>query len=247
MKKSPKSPIFILSFLVLSFFHSLLSAQTTLQVVTKNVEKSFAFSETKKVQIQAERADVEVSTWGRSEIKIMIELTAKHPDRAVAVNDLGNFKYDTETTGGTLYVRNYVLLTKSAAKPQANLKARYRLFLPAACALHIQNSFGKVEVEGLDKEIQLKTEFCSVILQNISGKITLDAHFGTLQADNLNGKFSLTTDRSDCQLKNIKGTCRIRADYGSIDIDTDKTLVKMDVKANQTNLKYSPTFTAKPQ
>ena len=218
-----------------------------MQVVTKSTERVFAFSETKKVQIQVERAEVDVNVWNRSEIKIMVELMAKHPDRAVASSDLENFKYATEIVGNTVYVRNYVLLPKGAAKPQANLKARYRLFLPASCTVNIQNSFGKITVEGLDKEIQLKADFCAVILQNISGKIVLDAHFGTLQAENLNGNFALNTDRSDCQLKNIKGTCRIRADYGSIDIDTDKTLVKMDVKTNQTTLKYSPTFTAKPQ
>ncbi len=228
------------------FCHASGQAQT-LQVVTKSVEKTFVFGKIKRISISAERADVEVSTWDRPEIKITVDLVAKHPDRTVATNDLDYFKHLIEASGNTVYARNYVLLPKGAAKPQANLKARYRLVVPASGAVTIQNNFGKVLIDGLSQETTVKADFCAVVLQNLVGKIAVDARFGTLRAENVDGDLALTTDRSDCHLKNIKGQCRIRAEYGNIEIETDKTLVKMDVKINQTTLKYVSALTSKTQ
>lgn len=217
----------------------------TLQVVTKSIDRTFAFAEVSKVYIQAERADIEVSTWDKPEVKITIELTSKHPDQAVAKNDLAYFKYLIETAKNTLYARNYILLPKGAARPQANLKARYKVVLPASGEVQIENSFGKINIDGLGKETQLQAAFCTVVLQNISGKTTLDTRFGTLHAENMNGNVALKTDQSDCLLKNVRGRWRIRAEHGSIEFDTDKTLVEIDLKTTQTVVKYRAALTIK--
>jgi|GEM_PF-1856006 len=228
------------SFFVFSF--SAANAQT-LQVITKSIEKTFVADKIDAVQILAERADIEINTWSKNEIKIVVELIAKHPDRAVATNDLAYFKYVIEAAGRNLHLRNLVVLTSNSRRPEANLKARYTLLLPASCAVVIQNSFGKIEIKGLENNIKVKSEFCTSTLQQLKGKITLETYFGDVKAEDLDGTISLTSDRTDWQLKNLKGRCQIRAQYGTFEINTDKTLVKIDLKTDNTVVRFVPQLT----
>ncbi len=229
-------------------FHSSLftlnsaTAQTTLQVVTKSVERTYSSAEIEALKFMAERADVEVTVWGRPEIKIITELTAKHPDRATATADLENLKYGIELIGKTLYCRNYLMVSKGATKPQANLKVRFVVLMPAACMLNVNNSFGKIQIKGLTKETMLNTDFCSTDLLNMAGKITVNTHFGEVRLTDIDGNIKLTTDHSETWLKQVKGQCDIKAQSGSIEINTDKTALKLNLKTNKTEVRYAQTL-----
>jgi len=122
--------------------------------------------------IDGERSDIEITPWNRNEIKAVVELTAKHPDRHTAEKDLETLHYTADNSGRTVSLHNFVVLTKNGAKPQSNLKARFTLFVPANCAVEIQNSFGKTTVKGLQTVMQLQTEFCTVELTDLRGNIT---------------------------------------------------------------------------
>ncbi len=229
-------------------FHSSLftlnsaTAQTTLQVVTKTIEKTYSSVEIEALGLQAERADVEVMVWSRPEIKIMVELTAKHPDRVIAAADLENLKYGIEQVGKTLYCRNYLMVSKGATKPQANLKVRFVVLMPAACTLNVNNSFGKIQIKGLTKETILNADFCSTDLLNMAGKITVNTHFGELRLTDIDGNIKLTTDHSETWLKQVRGQCDIKAQSGSIEINTDKAALKLNLKTNKTEVRYAQTL-----
>lgn len=82
----------------LLLFSQTLVAQT-LQVVTKSIEKTFADPKISKVQLWGERSDIDINTWQRQEIKVVIELTAKHPDRSTAEKDLEVMHYTANQSG----------------------------------------------------------------------------------------------------------------------------------------------------
>ncbi len=228
--------------IILFFMLNSATAQNTLQVATKTVEKSYPSAQVEALKFMAERADVEVMVWGKPEIKIIVELTAKHPDRATATADLENLKYGIELIEKTLYCRNYLMLPKGATKPQANLKVRFVVLMPANCALNVQNNFGKIQIKGLAKETTLNTEFCNTDLLNMTGKITINSHFGELRLTDIDGQISLTADHSATWLKQIRGQCDIRAQSGSIEINTDKAALKLNLKTNKTEVRYAQTL-----
>ena len=215
----------------------------TLQVATKTIEKSF--DKIEEVRIQAERADIEVVTWNRPEIKLTVELTAKHPDRNTATNDLKTVQFTASQTNNILYINNYVLITKDITKPQSNLKAHYILQLPATVSLFIIDSFGKIMIRGLTKSTTLKTQFCNVDISDSRGKINTEIHFGELRLTNIDANTNLVTDHTDAWLKQIAGFCKIRAKNGIIEIDTDKSEIDFDIKTDKAEVRYSPAFTIK--
>ena len=76
-----------------------LTAQTTLQVVTKTVEKTMPCPNGTQLNIDAEKADVTLRTDNSSrDIKIKVELIARHPQLDVAKQDLDALKLLTETS-----------------------------------------------------------------------------------------------------------------------------------------------------
>ena len=213
----------------------------TLQVATKTIEKSF--DKIEEVRIQAERADIEVVTWNKPEIKLTVELTAKHPDRSTATNDLKTVQFTASQTNNILYINNYVLINKDNAKPQSNLKAHYILQLPATVSLFIIDSFGKIMIRGLTKSTTLKTQFCNIDISDSRGKINTEIHFGELRLTNIDANTNLVTDHTDAWLKQIAGFCKIRAKNGIIEIDTDKSEIDFDIKTDKAEVRYSPAFT----
>jgi hypothetical protein len=233
-------PYSLLCYLVFHFslitFH--FSAAQTLHVVTKTVERTFEYKPNETVQIYAERSDVEISTWGRNEVKITVELLAKHPDRATAQKDLEVLRYVAEKSGRTITLRNFVVLPPNATqKPQSNLKTRYVLLLPATCQVEIQNSFGKTTLRGLQKDTRLRTEFCINELADLKGKLTLHAYFGELKVLDFEGNMNLTTDRTDVLVRAPRGQCRVRTQHGSLEVAADRTQVKLDIETKNTELK----------
>lgn len=228
--------LFILHF---TLFFSTVGLAQTLHVVTKSVERTFEYKPAESLQLYAERSDIELNTWNRSEVKVIIELTAKHPDRAVAEKDLEVLRYVAEKSGRVISLRNFVVLSPSRTKPQSNLKARYVLLVPATCQVEIQNSFGKTLLRGLQKNTRLRTEFGSTETHALKGDLTLQTHFGELKVVDFEGNLTISAERADIVVESVKGSCRVRTQYGSLLLQADRTQAKFDIETKQTEIRNS--------
>ncbi len=220
----------------LFLFSQTLVAQT-LQVVTKSIEKTFADPKISKVQLWGERSDIDINTWQRQEIKVVIELTAKHPDRSTAEKDLEVMHYTANQSGKEVLIHNYVVVTKNQPKPLSNLKARFVVYMPPHCNIEIQNTFGKTTLKGLQAQTQLQTEFCTVELTEIRGRLGIRTQFGSLKVNDFQGTLQFVSERTDVLLDQIKGECKGKTQFGSLDIQTDKSQVKLSIETKETELR----------
>ncbi len=211
-----------------------ITAQTTVQVVTKHIEKTFSGSQT--LTIEAEKADIEVVTWGGQEIKVEIDLIAKHPDRRVASNDLETMRYVADKMNKDVFLRNYLLIKDEKAKPMSNLKAKYTVKVPEGMKVTIQNSFGKISVKGKLKLLKIKTDFCIVELIDGEGKTELTTHYGEINTQNINGIMTITSERTDLIINELAGRCSINSQYGKINIGGLANLKKLTIEAKKSEI-----------
>lgn len=193
-------------------------AQGTLQVATKTVEKNISSGTVRKLFIIAEKADIEVVTWGKPEIAIVMQLSARHTDRATAAADLLKVQYVAEQNGRDYFLRNYIVLKNGESKPVSNIKARYTIHLPTSCALDLKNSFGTITLKGLTNGLQLKADFCTTTLTGISGKGELQTSFGELKGRELAGSFTFSSDHTNVRLDHVSGAMKLNALYGNVEI-----------------------------
>ena len=230
----------ILLFLLL--LNSLFSdAQTTLQVVTKSVEKTLPAPVGTLLNLDAEKADVTLRTDSRSrDVTIKIELIARHPQLDVAKHDLDALKIITEKIGNKIYIRNYIAVAKGTAKPSADLRTRYTVTLPPDLNITLKNTFGKLNASDLTNNLEVTAEFCKIQLTNIKGNTALTTRFGDIEGDKLDGKTTISSVRTDISLNLLRGPCTIKTQFGKIKITADRSLSALAVTAEKADITFDP-------
>ncbi|MEO6287866.1 MAG: hypothetical protein ABIN80_17670 [Dyadobacter sp.] len=211
-------------------------AQGVLQVATKTIEKTIGSPTIRTLYITAEKADIEMTTWNKTEITIVLELSARHPDKNTAAADLSKVQYIADRNGKDYFLRNYIVLKDGENKPVSNVKARYLIHLPASCAVDLKNSFGTITLKGLTNSIQLKADFCTTNLVDLRGKGQVNTSFGELKSTDLSGVFTFTSDHTRLHLNQIAGVIRLDADYGNVDIYPTTGLTSLAIKSKKAEI-----------
>jgi hypothetical protein len=208
-------------------------SQNVLQVATKSIEKTVASPAIRTLFINAEKADIELIAWDRSEITIVMELSARHPDKATAAADLGKVQYIADRSGKDYFLRNYILLKEGESKPLSNLKARYTIHLPATCSIDLKNTFGTIQMKGLTNSLKLNADFCTTTLLNIKGRGVLETTFGELKGIEIAGNFTFTSDHTNLRLENIGGAVRMNTLYGNVEISPSTGLTSLAIQSKK--------------
>ena len=215
-------------------------AQTTLQVVTKIIDKNMPCAADAAFALDADKADIIFKTDAKSrEIKIHIELIARHQRLETAKNDLNALKIVVEDVGGKIFVRNYTAIEKGANKPTADLRVRYTITLPPTLSVTLKNTFGKLNIADFTNKLDITAEFCKIQLSNIKAKISLNTRFGNIEGDMLDDKIYIASNRTDIVLKSLKGTCVINAQFGKIEVNAAQNLTYLQIKAEKSDVFFS--------
>jgi Putative adhesin len=219
----------------------LVIGQTTLQVVTKIVDKSFTCAAGAVFSLDAEKADLTFKTDAKTrEVKLHIELIARHQKLESAKTDINALKLVTENMGGKIYIRNYVAIEKGAAKPTSDLRVRYVVTLPPDLIVVLKNTFGKLNIADLTNKLDITADYCKTQVANSKGQITLNTRFGSIEGDGLDGKIAITSHRTDIDLKLLRGGCAINAQFGKININAAPTLSFLSIKAEKSDVNFGP-------
>jgi DUF4097 and DUF4098 domain-containing protein YvlB len=212
--------------------------ENKVQVVTKNIEKTITYKDGYQLYIDGEKADVQIESWDKKQVKIQIALMAKHANRNIAERDLESMRYDIELVGKKIYVRNQLVLKSDQPKPESTFKAVYVFTVPADCPVDLRNHFGKAEISDLNRGVAVKSEFTEILLNNIQGSIGVETRFGDVEGNRLSGEMNIESTRSDITLTQLKGRVNINAKYGKIKIDAQRSLVDLNIKAEKTDILF---------
>lgn len=220
-------------------------AQATFQVVSRTIENTFPYLNGNEVNIEGEKAEIRVETWKRNEVKVLVELISKHPDKKTAEADLQKMVYTNEQHGKNLYFRNYVNTGKSGKKPASDLKAIYTITLPADCPVYLKNNYGLTQVSNLTKSLRINSEFSAIDLENLSGQIGITSRFGDVEGKDIDGNVTINSRRSDITLHDIRGNWNINSQYGILKFFTNPSpeLLTMNITAEKSDVYF---FDPKP-
>ena len=230
LRKLPQAVLFL--WIVPYGFYPVL-AQGTLQVATKTVEKTVGTPTVRTLHINAEKADIELITWEKTEISVVLELSSRHPDKATATTDLGKLQYIADRNGKDYFLRNYISLKEGESKPLSNLKARYTIHLPSSCSIDLKNTFGTISLKGLTNNIQLKADFCTTSLSDLRGGGFIATNFGELKVDEVTGTFSFSSDHTNLRLEHIGGAIKVDALYGNVEIFPSPNLTSLAIQSKK--------------
>lgn len=222
----------------LLFLTTLGTAQTTLQVVTKTVRKTAPWKPGYALEINSEKAEIEVETApaGQNVVTIRAELTARHPNLDSAQHDLKAWKFVVSTIGKKIYVRAYVGLPNGVPLPTSNLKAKIVVQAPAECATTLANKYGSATLGNRKGAIRLSGEFCTFSLTEISGAVQIDSRYGNVDGRQLSGNVDIQAKRADVALSGLSGDCAIRNEYGTVRLDAGPQTGNVTVDASKSDV-----------
>lgn len=196
-------------------------AQTTLQVVSRNIEKTVPWKPGMELVVNGEKADITVIPTDSARIGITAEMSAKHPSLDTARTDVETWQFLVSTIGKKIYLRAYVGVTAGKRPPVSNMKVRITISTPKACGINLSNRFGKVKLENLDGPLVLNGYFCRFDLQTLTGELHIESEHGPVEGQNLKGLVDIIGKRADVTLQKTTGDCTIKTEYGSVRFDAD--------------------------
>ncbi len=233
-----KRSLFLNCLAILILFSFDAQSQGVLEVVTKKIEKTLDFFDDYKLNIEGEKADVLINTWGESKVKVELELVSKHSDKRVAKKDLEVIKYVIERRGKIIFIQNTMEVEESSKKTRSSLHAHYVITIPEQCPLNLKNHFGNADINDLKKQVVINSEYCKIKLTNIEGDISIETRFGDVIGNGLAGNVNILSARSDITLTRLKGSIDIQANYGMIKIDADKSLIDLNIVAEKSDIMF---------
>ncbi|GGH90261.1 hypothetical protein GCM10011495_35730 [Hymenobacter frigidus] len=219
-------------------------AQQPVQVVTRTLEQTWNCPPGTVVRIRAEKATVRVRGWDRPTVQVTLQLSARHAERAVAVQDLPVAQYRLQQAGNKLDLINLFVLPAGAPAVRSDLRAEYTVLMPAGNPLQVVNAYGHTSLADLHGSQQLTQNFGQVTLRNLRGTLAVTARYADLTATNVQANFTCEASKSAIQLRELGGTCLVRNYYGSIQVQPAVGLRKLTVEADRTQIVIS---TAEPE
>ena len=212
-------------------------AQRTVQVVTRTIEQRLPCPTGTLVRIRAEKASVRVQGWDQPTAWLVLRLVAKHPERAVAEEELPAARYQFEAHGRTIDLVNYFALAAGAAALRADLRADYTLWVPAGTTVELHNEYGQTTLVGLNGRQTLTQEFGPISLQHLRGALAVTAKYADLTGFDNDFSLDCEADKSAISLMQAAGRYYIRNRYGSILIEPAEGLRDLLIEAERTEVK----------
>ncbi|MGI4742074.1 MAG: hypothetical protein ACRYG7_43480 [Janthinobacterium lividum] len=218
--------------------------QQVVQVVTRTLEQSWACPPGMAVRIRAEKATVQVRGWDRPTVQVTLRLSARHAERAVAVQDLPVAQYRLQQHGNALDLVNLFVLPAGTPAVRSDLRAEYTVHMPTANPLQVVNAYGQTALTDLNGPQQLNQTFGQITLRNLRGTLTAKVSYADLMATNVQAAISCEATKSTVQLLRLGGSCFVRNYYGSIQVQPTAGLRQLTVEADRTEVVLS---TAEPE
>lgn len=219
--------------LIFSIWASSTFAQIKVQVVSQEINKKFEWDPGMSVVLSAEHAEIYCLTHKANTIDIDITIISKHEDRNTAEADLKKMTLLTEVDNNVLCLRNYIELARNESKPESALSIIYHIRIPENCPADIRNYFGKMEIQNLQADLKINSEFCKIELSDISGKTTINSVFGNITASHIQCELSVTSNRSDINLSNFGGKLTINAMLANISLAQMNNIKTLSIEAQK--------------
>jgi len=214
-------------------------AQQKMQVVTRTLEQSWPCPPGAVVRIRAEKATVQVRAWDQPTVRVTLRLSARHPERAVAEQDLPVAQYRLLKNGNGFDLLNFFELPAGAPAVRADLRAEFIVWMPAANPLQVANAYGQTDLADLGGGLALEQSFGKIALRDLRGTLTVTARYADLTGTNLQANFTCEANKSAVLLLGLGGSCVVHNFYGSVRVQPTAALRKLTLETDRSEVVIS--------
>lgn len=221
--------------------------QQLLKVVTRVFDKEYRYPNEFLLEINAEKANIEIKVVDGNMVKVSLEQSAMNADVRIAERELGYIHFVEKKERNRLYLHNYAQLKASTSGLSSIINNKYIIEIPRHCHLKIKNELGDVEVSGVSTTMRYDLSYCGLVLNDAKGKLYVDSRIGdvTLNDCQLDGEF--ITENVNLKLQRVGGSYDIQALFGDFSciMSEQVSLINASLEQceatliNRTSIEYS--------
>lgn len=186
--------------LALSLFLALMGPRPTLGQSppdSKTLRDTVALSQDGDVDISdTHHGRITVTTWGRAQVAYEAILTPEDTASAAPVSnpqiDPSDERFALDQDGNSWTINIPGLLRISPGREQ-RLEGDYRITMPKAAALEIDDHNSTIEVSGVEGDVEVNTREGEAVVDSVRGTPELNTYTGTIEATALRGGVALET------------------------------------------------------
>ncbi|MEO5683756.1 MAG: hypothetical protein ABIQ88_14015 [Chitinophagaceae bacterium] len=177
----------------------------------KSYSKSYSISGNDKVNINNQFGEVKINTWGKSEVKVEVNITAKasSDERAQAILDNISIE-DSKNSDGVSFKTTMGKQEWKGDKKGSNnqgMEINYEISMPASSPLILTNQFGKTIVPDMSGPIEITQKFGDLTAGNLSNAKELHVEFGSAVVESISN-CKVVIKFSKAEIKKMSGTIK---------------------------------------
>jgi hypothetical protein len=222
-----KANIFIL-FILLFLVHVIVLGQTKIQVVTHTIQKSFAYKPACVVNINAEKAKIQIRKSTNNNINIKLSLISKNPSLDLAETDLKYCDYQINEKDNGISIINFFKTNNDYKEITSNLSAKLEIEVPTGINIKLKDIYGDVDIEGINGIFNIVADFGLVKFSEISGNLYISSNCSDIIGNSSDAIVNMTAQKADIDLNDINNTLTIKNKYGNIELNNVQASLIID-------------------
>ncbi|MEM6380849.1 MAG: DUF4097 family beta strand repeat-containing protein [Bacteroidota bacterium] len=193
-------------------------AQTKVEVITKTVEKSFAYQSGYSLQVDGKSAKIDIKGWKGTGIKVVMKLISKGLNAEVAKKELEYQKYAMDEINKSIVIRNYLLLPRNLDELSTIQESEIQVYVPKNVKLEVKNAFGETHLGQITGEVSLENEYGDIFITGLAGPCRIQSFFGDLKLVMSSGTLTLNISHTETNILGFSGSARITTNLGNVSI-----------------------------
>ena len=179
--------------------------------LAKTYSKTYPADANDVLSIENKYGNVTVNTWNRNEFKVDVQIKVSAGSDDQAKDVLDNVKISDAKNGSTVAFRTIIeevhnswfsALTGNGAK---RIEIDYTIYMPAKNEFVVDDRYG------------------SIILPDLSGKVTINNAYGSLVAKSLSNESVIRVRYGSANIESL-GNCTMQLSYGDLTVGSVNTL-----------------------
>ena len=214
----------------------------------KTYSKSYSIDGNDKVNINNQFGEVKITTWGKSEVKVDVTITAKasSDERAQAILD--NISIEDSKSSEAVSFKTTMGKQEWKGDKKGNnnqgMEINYEVSMPAASPLILQNQFGKSFVPDMSGPVEITHKFGELVAGNLPNIKELHVEFGSAVVESI-GNCKVVIKFSKAEIKKMNGSIKANfefCDRVKIPLDNSMTDFTMNTSYSKVDITVSGGF-----
>ncbi len=183
----------------------------------KTISKSYSVTPEQQLKIENSFGDVVINTWDKNEITVDIEIMVRSSSEEKAIKLLGEIDVKDNNDGRLISFKTNVGEMNDGSHKNRNgnksFHIDYKVNMPSANRLQLENSFGKIIMPDFKGEVSLTSKFGGLTAGKLQQVQAIDVEFGTATIGEVNNGKVTFKFNSESTIGKIGGSVKINSEF----------------------------------